>query len=151
LGLYSSTLQLIGSMTGYGIFRNMAAADGSHYSAAPTFPTAPVSYVSWYSALRFANWVNNGEGNGSTESGAYTLLGNSPTPTNAGSITRTPGATVFLPSENEWYKAAYYNPVTNSYFQYGTSSNVAPTASTPSALPNHAMYNQVSIIPTRVG
>ena len=42
------------------------------------------------------------------------------------SITRNAGATVFLPSENEWYKAAYYNPATSSYFQYPTSSNTAP-------------------------
>ena len=33
-----------------------------------------------------------------------------PRPAIGNSITRNADATVFLPSENEWYKAAYYNP-----------------------------------------
>ena len=39
----------------------------------------PVNYVDFYDALRFANWMNNGQGNGDTETGAYTLLGGTPT------------------------------------------------------------------------
>lgn len=31
-----------------------------------------------------------------------------------------------LPTYDEWYKAAYYDPVTSSYFAYPTSSNSAP-------------------------
>ncbi len=96
----------------------MISGDGNH----------PVNYVTWYDAIRFANWLNNGQVPGSTETGAYTLLGGTPTPSNGNSITRNAGATVFLPSENEWYKAAYYNPATSSYFQYPTSSNTVPTA-----------------------
>ena len=34
----------------------------------------PVNSVTWYDAIRFANWLNNGQGNGNTETGAYTLL-----------------------------------------------------------------------------
>ena len=75
-----------------------------------------------------------------TESGAYTLLGDTPTPSNANTITRTAGATVFLPSENEWYKAAYYNPATSSYYLYPTSSNSTPNASGPTSTPNSANY-----------
>ena len=41
-------------------------------------------------------------------------------------ITRNPTARVFLPSENEWHKAAYYNPLTQTYFRYATSSNDMP-------------------------
>jgi formylglycine-generating enzyme required for sulfatase activity len=48
---------------------------------------------------------------------------------------------VFLPSENEWYKAAYYNSATSSYYQYPTSSNTAPTASGPTATPNSANFS----------
>jgi sulfatase modifying factor 1 len=84
--------------------------------------------------------MNNGQGNGDTESGAYTLVGGTPTPSNPAAITRQAGATVFLPSNNEWYKAAYYNPVNNSYFQYPTSSNSVPVASSPTPLPNHANF-----------
>ena len=88
-----------------------------------------MNYVTWYDAIRFANWLHNGQGSGDTETGAYTLLGNAtPTPSNGPSITRNPGATWFLPSENEWYKAAYHNPAANSYSLYPTSSHTVPTA-----------------------
>ncbi len=44
-------------------------------------------------------------------------------------------------TQNEWYKAAYYNPATGSYYQYPSSSNAVPTASVPTAMPNSANYN----------
>jgi hypothetical protein len=50
---------------------------------------------------------------------------------------------VFLPNENEWYKAAYYNPATRSYFQYPTSNNAAPIAEAPPGGSNSANYNGV--------
>ena len=69
----------------------------------------PITYVSWYDAARFANWLHNGQGSGDTETGAYTLNG-----TSSAIITKNEGATVWIPSENEWYKAAYYDPTKNS-------------------------------------
>ena len=42
-------------------------------------------------------------------------------------ITRNTGATYFIPSENEWYKAAYYNPTNGTYWTYPTQSNTAPS------------------------
>jgi formylglycine-generating enzyme len=126
-----------------GISFNGGNGAGSKYVLTAGRQDHPVNSVSWYDTIRFANWLNNGQGNGSTETGAYTLLGGTPTPSNELSITRNPGATVFLPSENEWYKAAYYDPATSSYFKYPTSSNTAPTASAPTALANHANYEDV--------
>ena len=43
-------------------------------------------------------------------------------------VTRNRGAAFFLPSENEWYKAAYYKGGgTNAgYWTYPTESNTAP-------------------------
>ena len=116
-------------------------ANGNKYSAISGDGSHPVNFVSWYGAARFANWLNNGQGNGDTETGAYTLLGGTPTPSNGLSIVRNAGATVFLPSQNEWYKAAFYNPATSSYYLYATSSNTPPTATTPTATPNSANYN----------
>src|SRR5262249_22805617 len=118
---------------------------GSRYVPTAGRQNHPVNYVTWYDAIRFANWLNNGQGNGDTETGAYTVLHEgSPTPTpvpsSALSITRNAGATVVLPSENEWYKAAYYNPATSSYFLYPTSSNTAPTAEAPPGGSNSANY-----------
>ncbi len=123
-----------------GISFNAGNANGSKYVLTAGRENYPVNYVSWYDTIRFANWLNNGQGNGDTETGAYTLLGGTPAPSNGLSITRNPGAKVFLPSESEWYKAAYYDSTTDSYFQYATSSDLPPTASTPTGLPNHANY-----------
>ena len=106
LALYNSNMSIIYTAGQYAV-----SGDGN----------LPVNFVSYYSTLRFANWMDNGQIGGDTESGAYTLLGDTPTPSNANTITRTAGATVFLPSENEWYKAAYYNPATSSYYLYPTS------------------------------
>src|SRR6185295_10609368 len=33
----------------------------------------PVNFVSWYDSIRFANWLNNGQGNGDTETDSYAL------------------------------------------------------------------------------
>ncbi|HEV3137714.1 MAG TPA: SUMF1/EgtB/PvdO family nonheme iron enzyme [Pirellulales bacterium] len=135
LGLYNSNMS--NGIYG-GINYNAGNANGGKYSVASGNGNHPVNFATWYDSVRFANWLNNGQGTGDTESGAYTLLGGTPTPSNGNSITRNAGATVFLPSEDEWYKAAYNIPATNSYYQYPTSSNTAPTGSSPTALPNHA-------------
>src|SRR5262249_8530170 len=148
LGLWNSAM---GGDTFSGIGFNGSNANGSKYVLIAGHENHPVNNETWYSALRFANWMNNGQGTASTESGAYRLDGGTPTPSNWSSISRTAGAAVFLPSENEWYKAAYYNPGTNSYFQYATSSNVTPVASGPSAGANRANYNHVGSLLTNVG
>ena len=135
LGLWNSNMA---NATFGGISFNAGNLPGSRYTLISGAQNHPVNDVTWYDTLRFANWLNNGQGNGSTETGAYTLLGGTPTPSNGATITRNAGATVFLPSENEWYKAAYYNPATSSYYQYSTSSNTPTNSGLPTALPNYA-------------
>ena len=138
LGLYNSGMS---NATYGGINFNPGAPVGSMFSTISGTQNHPVNYVTWYDAIRFANWMNNGQGNGDTETGSYTLLGGTPTPSNASSITRNAGARIVLPNENEWYKAAYYNPATHSYFLFPTSSNTEPTASGPGAIVNSANWN----------
>jgi formylglycine-generating enzyme required for sulfatase activity len=82
-----------------------------------------VVYVSWFDAARFANWLANGQGGGSTETGAYTLNG----ATN-GIILANVAAQVYIPSQNEWYKAAYYNGATSTYSLYPNGQNSITTA-----------------------
>lgn len=147
LGLYASGM---GSANG-GIRFTAGNPTGSKYAAIAGRGNWAVNYITWYDAVRFVNWLGNGQGNGDTESGAYTLLGGTPVPSNAVAITRNAGATIVLPSENEWYKGAYYNPGTSSYFQYPTSSNVLPAASVPSGGSNEANYGNVVAVPTDVG
>ena len=99
----------------------------------------PISYVSWFDAARFANWMNNGATVGaSTETGAYTLNG-----ATTGIIPKNAGATWWIPSEDEWYKAAYYKGEgggTNAgYWDYPTQSDSAP-GNTIGEAPNQANY-----------
>jgi formylglycine-generating enzyme required for sulfatase activity len=148
LALYNSNMS---NSTYGGITYNSGAASGSKYGVMGTNGQNPVNYVTFYDALRFANWLDNNQVAGMTETGAYTLLGNTPTPSNAATVTRNSGATVFLPSENEWYKASYYNPATSSYYQYPTSSNTAPNATGPTATPNSANYDNRVRTLTAVG
>jgi len=119
-GLYNTSM----ASTYGGIDRTGAGTVGDPYvysvkGSDNNWLNRPVNYVSFFDAMRFTNWLHNGQGSGSTESGAYTI----------GSGTdevRSASAKYWLPSENEWYKAAYYDPTTANYFDYPTSSNTAP-------------------------
>jgi sulfatase modifying factor 1 len=108
-------------------------ADGDNY----TYGDKPVVWVSWYDSIRFANWLHNGQGRGDTETGAYTLgpLDSSGIPIDSDSITRNPGAIWFLPSEDQWYKAAYHqnDGVTGNYWDYPTATDTVPDNNLPSA------------------
>jgi formylglycine-generating enzyme required for sulfatase activity len=137
LGLYNTSMS---DAEFGGITFTLGNPSGAKYSAMAGREKHPANYTTWYDAIRFANWLNNGQGDGDTEDGAYTLLGGTPTPSNGDSISRNSGAKVFLPSEDEWYKAAYYDPAAKSYFQYPTGNNTIPIASNPTALPNHVNF-----------
>lgn len=95
-----------------------------------TYANKPVVYVSWFDAIRFANWMHNGQGSGDTETGAYTIIGGA-TPTNPDSIVRNAGAKWYLPTENQWYKAAYYSGAGSEYFDYPTATNSVPNNNQP--------------------
>jgi formylglycine-generating enzyme len=89
----------------------------------------PVGGVSFWSALRFCNWLQTGD----TENGAYTLT---PERVSNNTVSRNPDAKYYIPNENEWYKAAYYNPQMSGgpgYWSYPTRSNYAPDNNPPSA------------------
>ncbi len=115
---------------------------GSYTYSAIGNSNRPVVYVSWFDAARFANWLNNGATNGaSTETGAYTLNG----ATN-GIISKNPDASWWIPSEDEWYKGAYYKGggTNTGYWSYATQSDTLPnaTATTPGNS-NSANFNDV--------
>jgi sulfatase modifying factor 1 len=106
----------------------------------------PITSVNWFSAARFANWMSNGQPIGdqnitTTEDGAYflndavsgdTVIKNSINP-NTGSA-----PDFYLPSDDEWYKAAYYNGA-GTYYLFATQSNTVPGNAIGSA-PNQANY-----------
>lgn len=120
-----------------GIDRDLAAAEGARYSVKAGQDQFPAIWVRWTSAARFVNWLSNGQGSGGTESGVYDMsvfIGN-PLGGFAPPPARAADATIFLPSENEWYKAAYYDPSLNGgaggYWQYGTQTNTPPVSEPP--------------------
>lgn len=115
-----------------------------HYAAQPGRALRPVNYINLFMAMRFANWMNNGQGHASTETGAYTLAGGTPIPANAFNIRRNPGAKVFLPSENEWYKAAYYDVKTKGYYLYPAGTNAVMTCALPGPTPNTANCGSIT-------
>ena len=109
----------------------------------------PVNCVTWGDAARFANWLTNDQKSGTltgdpaqdgplTEDGSYHLHGEM----NNEEIMaverirgedRLPGKKYYcLPTEDEWYKAAYYNkgeetPGGELYWDYPTRSNSIPS------------------------
>ena len=109
-------------MSSYGITQSGSSGSFS-YTFSGSLANRPVVYVSWFDAARFANWMMNGQGSSDMETGAYTL--NNAT---SGIITANIGAQVYLPSENEWYKAAYYNAVNTSYSLFPNGQNTITTA-----------------------
>lgn len=81
----------------------------------------PITFLSWFDAARFTNWLNNGQGSGDTETGAYTL--NGATSGTAPARNTGPGVTVWIPTENEWFKAAYYDPTKGGSGGYWLHAN----------------------------
>ena len=85
----------------------------------------PAASISWYDAARFCNYLTTGN----TEDGVYKFTG--------GSLTNiiyhelaglTYGMAYFLPTEDEWYKAAYYEPNSSGYSLYANGTGTAPIA-----------------------
>ena len=122
-GIYNASM---GTNARGGITYTSGSASGSKYTIRTNMGDKPVNYVSWYDAARFTNWMATGN----TETGSYTLNGNT------GFMTKNAGAMVYLPSEDEWYKAAYFDSTNFSYSLYPTQSNTAPTIATADALGN---------------
>lgn len=144
IALYAEFLNAVAKTDTYGLYSasmttsyingiTQSGVPGSFtYSVAAGSGNKPITYVSWFNAARFTNWMHNGQPVGAqgvttTEDGAYTLNG-----ATSGIITKNATATVWLPSENEWYKAAYYDPNkggagVGGYWLYPTQSNTMTT------------------------
>jgi formylglycine-generating enzyme len=130
-GLYHTSMG--GDYTyGCGIQRS-GVSGGYAYTVRAGWTDHPVNYVSWGDAARFANWLENGQPTGeqgpsTTEDGSYYLNGAT---SNSAlmSVTRKSGATWVLPTEDEWYKAAYHknDGVTGNYWDYPTGTDSTPS------------------------
>jgi len=91
----------------------------SAYDSEPywTGTNVPTNYVSWYEAAQFVNWLNTSTGHqaaykftGTQGTGDYTLATWSSAEAYGGTnLYRHKDAFYYLPTEDEWVKAAYWN------------------------------------------
>jgi len=110
---------------------------------APTeqFAKAVVADISWRGAAMYVNWLHNGKGEdpASWRAGVYdtSTFGQNPDGTFTDQLTRSPGARYWIPSEDEWLKAAHYDPNKHGpgdggWWEYAhMSDDTAPTPGLP--------------------
>ena len=106
----------------------------------------PTNGVSWYEILQFCNYLTSGD----KSKGVYQFSGNN---ANAGNLLGTDraaaqityGTIYFLPTENEWYKAAYFKPDNTGYSLYAYGMDTAPAAGVESN------YTYVNSAPWNIG
>jgi formylglycine-generating enzyme required for sulfatase activity len=114
----------------------------------------PAGRMNWFESAAFVNWLNTSKGfapaynlswSGSTWSMALWTVGNAGY--DANNKYRNSLAKYFLPSENEFYKAAFGKSDGTGYYLYPTASNSAPTAVTSGTTSGTAVYNNPNWIP----
>ncbi len=100
------------------------------YSATSINRTKPVQ-VSVTAMLRYVNWLHNSkpvgaQNDNTTENGAYTFYGQ-----NSYTL-RNQNAKYWLPNENEWRKAAFYDPTSRTHrlYPHGDSTPTPAVANT---------------------
>jgi len=136
--LYNASMAAIPNVAGISRSGSSGSYSYSVINNSGSSANRPITNISWFNAARFTNWMANGQPSGiqnssTTENGAYPLNGaisglavvkNTLNP-NTGSA-----PTFYIPLENEWYKAAYYNPTLNNaagaYTAYATQSDTTP-------------------------
>jgi sulfatase modifying factor 1 len=141
-GQYTAFLNAVAASDTYGLYNtNMiydckiqrSGSSGHYtYSIASNYINRPINWVSWADAARFCNWLQNGQPTGAqglstTEDGSYYLNG-ATSQSAIMNVTRKTGAIWVLPTEDEWYKAAYHknDGATGNYWDYPTGSDSTP-------------------------
>ena len=136
MGKYEISQEMIDKATASGM---------TNVTAGAWTGTQPAAEVSWYEAAAFVNWLNTSEGHHAAYDLTWTErsppfiipgpryywsmgLWNSADAWQEGgeNLFRHKDAYYFLPSANEWYKAAYYDPNAGVYYDYPTGSDSVP-------------------------
>jgi formylglycine-generating enzyme len=119
----------------------------------------PATNITWNEAARFVNWLNTTGGfpkaykfalnpgdagyTSNTQANQNIVVWAPADPGyNANNLYRNSLAKYFLPSVDEWYKAAYYDPTSGVYYDYATGSDTAPAFVDNGTAPGTAVYNR---------
>jgi formylglycine-generating enzyme len=94
----------------------------------------PANCVSWYEAAQFCNYLTSGN----KSLGAYQFGTNGSITVDRASAILAFGTTYVIPTEDEWYKAAYFKPDASGYSLYANGTDTAPVAGVQS---NYGPYN----------
>jgi formylglycine-generating enzyme required for sulfatase activity len=106
----------------------------------------PATGISWYEAAKYVNWLNTSTGGTAAYKfvgGTFQLWSSTDAGYNASNMFRNSLAKYWLPSSNEWYKAAYGN-LNGTWNNYATGSDSAPTAVASGTAANTAVYGQTA-------
>lgn len=82
----------------------------------------PANNISWYEAAQFCNYLTSGN----KSLGAYQLGIDGSIAINRNSAVSAYGIAYVIPTEDEWYKAAYYKPDGSGYSTYTNGTDIAP-------------------------
>ena len=96
------------------------AADSNVGNAGSWSGTQPTASSSWYEAARFCNWLTTGD----AYTGVYQFDGGGALTGYDRTYRNGNGVAYVLPSEDEWYKAAYYTG--SDYSLYANGTDTAP-------------------------
>jgi hypothetical protein len=95
-------------------------------------PNKPATSLSWFEAAQFVNWINTSTGASPAykfdAGGNFQLWLPGDRGYDPNNLFCNAQARYFLPSADEWYKAAFYDPVAGDYYDYPTGSNTPPIA-----------------------
>jgi len=137
-----------------------ATASGLTNVTAGTFSgLQPATNMTWYEAAAFVNWLNISTGHHAaydlTFNGGWSMsIWSSAESWQLGGENRYrhKDAYYFLPSEDEWYKAAYHknDGVTANYWDFPTAGNAVPTAAGAGTTAGSAVYNSATSLPVAV-
>lgn len=147
---YTAFLNAVATTDTYGLYHSNMATDisggiirsgnsGSYsYSVKVNYSNKPVA-ISWFDSARYCNWLHNGkptgvQNNSTTEDGAYSLNGI----ISGNAVAKNAGAKYSIPTENEWYKAAYYKSKSSNagYWTYATQSDTPPACVSANSIGN---------------
>ena len=122
-----------------GVVYNPAA---DRWGTLPGGEMLPIGGVSWQTAAVFMNWLHNDKGTDPEDflSGAYDTSTFGRDPNDPSSFTdqstRSPGARFWIPSLDEWTKAAHWDPNRfgpgqGGYWEFNNSSDTQPVPGLP--------------------